>query len=858
MTGQVISRRRLFERLAARPTVVVVGAAGYGKSLLIASWLTEAQPRGAVAWLTLDPSDGDPGRLAADLLSALRSPCAGSLGPAIGGLEAPPAFADHLAFVDALHQALLEDEVALTLVLDDVQHISGSSRAQEMVDRFMAWAPPSTRVILASRSMPHLRLQRLRLEDRLELVDHTDLAFTWEETAAAVGAWGLDLGPDGVVALHTMTQGWPAATRLAVLAVRAGGRADLAGAVRRDDALADYLTTEVINALDPDLRQFVLDATIDDVVCASLLDAVRRRSDSAQLLERCVDEGLFLTREAGTSEVPWFRWHGLFASHLRGRPPVLPEAHHAAERRAALWWQGMDPDIAVTHALAAHDDELAGGIASAAWLDLALAGRAETAYRMATTVPEGVTAAAELHLAKAFVAAEQAAIDVARAELSTARTVCARLPAPARAQFEMRATVIELFVVRDRAALVESLVRGHQLIAESDSASVPPDRATVALVKLHVGMSEARLLDHPLEAVRLLREAHATASESGYAALGLAARAEMCIPSIATGHLDDTKSIAQGVLTEAAAKGWSDLPGTAMAHGYLGWLALWQGEPERAVILFDRCEATLLPNDWGMRGLVITVHAQASLSAGDIEGAQRSTARGRQLAAHGRMPPWWPSLLRALDAMVLAKRGRVEEARALLDQPAEGPEFHLATCFRACVLLRAGDPVATLATIDSIPTDRLFPHVSGVVEALRAQALMVTGDRADAHAALERSLDTAHRFGLVEQFRLVGGVLGPLLIEHRRIGTMHKDLIDRILSHLGTATPAINDWGDTLTRRERTILRYLATDMSYPEIAAAEFITVNTVKTHVSHLYRKLDVPDRRAAVRQGARLGLL
>ena len=65
-------------------------------------------------------------------------------------------------------------------------------------------------------------------------------------------------------------------------------------------------------------------------------------------------------------------------------------------------------------------------------------------------------------------------------------------------------------------------------------------------------------------------------------------------------------------------------------------------------------------------------------------------------------------------------------------------------------------------------------------------------------------------------------------------------------------------WGETLTRRERTILRYLATDMSHAEIAEAEFITVNTVKTHVTHVYRKLGVANRRAAVRESARLGLL
>ena len=227
VTDLVISRRRLFDRLAARSTVVVVGPAGYGKSLLLSSWLAEAPPEGVVAWLTLDPSDQDPGRLAADLLTALRTPWAGSLADSLERLEDPPLFADRLAFIDALHQALFDGDQVLTLVLDDVQHLTGAPRALELVDHFIAWAPPSTRVVLASRSMPHLRLQRLRLDGRLELVEHTDLAFTREETAGAVGAWGLGLGPDAVAELHELSQGWPAATRLAVLAVRSGVRTDL-------------------------------------------------------------------------------------------------------------------------------------------------------------------------------------------------------------------------------------------------------------------------------------------------------------------------------------------------------------------------------------------------------------------------------------------------------------------------------------------------------------------------------------------------------------------------------------------------------------------------------------------------------
>ena len=341
----------------------------------------------------------------------------------------------------------------------------------------------------------------------------------------------------------------------------------------------------------------------------------------------------------------------------------------------------------------------------------------------------------------------------------------------------------------------------------------------MALIKLYVGMSEARLLDHPLEAVRLLREAHATASESGYTALGLIAQAEICIPSIATGRLDDARAMAQDVLAEANAKGWGDLPGTAMAHGYLGWLALWQGEPERAVILLDRCAATLLPNDWGMLGLVTTVHAQACLSAGDVEGAERDTTRCRELAAHGRMPPWWPSLVQALDAMVLAASGRVAEASAVAGRPADGPQFHLAPCFRACVQLRAGDPRGSARDARRHPRRAPVPPHRG---SGRGRARPGPARDRRPHGGprgVERALDTAARFGLLEPFRMVGPVLAPLLTEHLRTGTRHVETVGRVLSHLVSASPAINGWGDTLTQRERTILRYLATDMSISEIA---------------------------------------
>lgn len=61
-----------------------------------------------------------------------------------------------------------------------------------------------------------------------------------------------------------------------------------------------------------------------------------------------------------------------------------------------------------------------------------------------------------------------------------------------------------------------------------------------------------------------------------------------------------------------------------------------------------------------------------------------------------------------------------------------------------------------------------------------------------------------------------------------------------------------------LSEREVEVLRPLATTLSGPEIAGELFVSVNTLRTHTKHIFTKLDVTTRRAAVSRAAELGLL
>jgi LuxR family maltose regulon positive regulatory protein len=118
-------------------------------------------------------------------------------------------------------------------------------------------------------------------------------------------------------------------------------------------------------------------------------------------------------------------------------------------------------------------------------------------------------------------------------------------------------------------------------------------------------------------------------------------------------------------------------------------------------------------------------------------------------------------------------------------------------------------------------------------------------------ASTHRIADARYDGGSVEAVRS--------LTRHVRADTAYRDFLMQVRNRLTTPlSDRVNEWGETLTAREQDVLRYLATDLSLSEIGEAEFISTNTVKTHIAHLYRKLDVANRREAVRRGADLGLL
>jgi LuxR family maltose regulon positive regulatory protein len=73
----------------------------------------------------------------------------------------------------------------------------------------------------------------------------------------------------------------------------------------------------------------------------------------------------------------------------------------------------------------------------------------------------------------------------------------------------------------------------------------------------------------------------------------------------------------------------------------------------------------------------------------------------------------------------------------------------------------------------------------------------------------------------------------------------------------GSATP-VPVHVEPLSEREWDVLRYLPTMLTFAEIGSELYISVNTTKSHVRNIYRKLGVEDRREAVRRARQFQLL
>ncbi len=376
-----IPRSSLIGRLAADgspPIVSVVAPSGYGKTTLLAQWA--ARDGEAFAWVSLDDRDNDPKVLLSYVAAALDT--VQPVGDQVFEALASNTSSVPGTVVPRLGSAFWSMTVPVVLVLDDA-HLLWNTECRDALSVLADHVPPGSRLVLAGRDTPPLRIARLRVEGRILEIGPAELSLSRQEAASLLHAADVPLGDDDVAALHKRTEGWAAGLYLAALYLREGGSVQGAGdAFGGDDRLvSQYMESEFLGRISARHREFLTRTAVLDRMCGPLCEAVLDQPGSAAELAELVRSNLLL--------VPldrrgfWYRYHHLFRDMLRAELERLePGLLAILRRRAAAWCEANGrPEEALEYAMAAGDVDAAARLAQSLWLKTDRQGRFVTLQR---------------------------------------------------------------------------------------------------------------------------------------------------------------------------------------------------------------------------------------------------------------------------------------------------------------------------------------------------------------------------------------------------------------------------------------------------------------------------------------------
>jgi LuxR family maltose regulon positive regulatory protein len=860
---------------------VISAPAGFGKTTLLSDWLRQANR--PAAWLSLDEGDNDPTRFLAYLIAALQRIDLDIGQTAQAMLQAPRGASQP----EPLLTSLINDIVAIAepfiFVLDDY-HVIESSPIHRAVSFLLDHLPPfeqGMHLVVATRADPPLPLARLRGRGQLTELHAADLRFTPSETEAYFNeAMALALSAEQVAALEQRTEGWIVGLQLAALSLQ--GQENVASFVRAFSGsqryVLDYLTEEVLNRQTQEIQAFLLQTAILDRLTGSLCDTVRfggakspsrsegtvssseaavtQGRESQQVLEALEASNLFLVPL--DDQRCWYRYHHLFADILRQRleremGDLVPELH----RRASEWYEreGLITE-AIGHALTCGDFERAAYlIQEAGWVTFTR-GEMTTILAWIALLPHHIVRAnPQLSILHAWAMAKSGDLDGAERSLRELD----------RDDFRGEVTAVHAYIAGVRGNLAQAAALSQRALA-----LLPAGNLVVrAIVAQNLGVAYHWSGD-PAAAIQALTDAVALSRAAGQLFQTLTAMAILGRAYEMQAALRQAMETYQEALELGRGPDWCPAPFACMAYvGMAGVLYEWNdldAAKQHALegVRLSKLGGFIAYQVFGHALLARICEAQGDRDSAleNIEQAERlgqgsDYALVTALATDLRVRLWL-----AQGNLMAAERWAQEHPFQPADELDAAIEIEQAAV--AWMLIaqdRLDEALSLLALLlEAAQAAGRTAHVIKV-RALQALAFQAQGDDGRASPALEHVLPLAEPEGYVRTFVDEGEPMARLL-RRALAGGIAPGYVSRLLAAFGeslsTASPAAQALVEPLTEREMEVLRLIAGGLSNREIARQLVVAVSTVKTHINHVYGKLEVKNRTQAVARARTLGLL
>ena len=874
---------------------VISGPAGYGKTTAITQWIAEQSARPDfphVAYVTLDEGDNDPIRFWRYIIAACQKFHAGIGKEALDLLLANrlPPFKPLEMMLTALLNELSQLEQSYILILDDF-HLIGSPQVGETLSFFLDHLPISFHLFMLVRGDSPVSLTRLRARNELQDIYPPYLVFSLEETRAFFKQeLPFTLSTKVLRQIYEKLEGWPAGIRLLA------GTQQLATSEQEFEhglkafsgsywSIQDYFLNEVLRTLPEEMQEFLLQTSIFPRLTAALCDGVLEREDSSQRLEVLRGGDLFLIPLDVTGE--WGRYQAIFAEAMQqeARRRLGDERLRTLAASASLWYEQYG---LLTEAIETSLN--AGAFPRAASLiqryveskELSIIPTISELYslkRWLERLPEEI-------LVRHPDLCLQYAMTLLFMLMENPRTIkqkehIDRLLEVAEQRWREAnntAKLAEAFSFRALMARQEGKLLPAVTWAKQALAWLPPENRTWRNIALTVvGFGE--VLDGQIKSARkYLLEALILNEQQGNLTYARATRNMLSWVSLEQGELHH--AVEQFRQIQAEARTQEDHDDIAHTQLALARLAYQWNRLEEAQ---QTAQEVLEIGEWmGIEDF----QAQAIARLAQIEHAHGQTMQARQrLLAWlaGRTTPIAPhsyQLTREIQAVLarlylasgdLAAVERWFESIKQREEVLPGTQRQHEELLQARLLLAQGEISTAIEQLEHLSTatqqtGHLFFGMEVQVVLVQAYARQSTREKAQQHLLALLKI-TQHenylRLYLDEGEELVNLLRGllPQIREKALLAYARRilNIFDRETETPDQKTqPAATVLLEPLSAQELKVLRLLVMGNSNAEIARELVVSVNTIRTQVQSIYRKLNANNRVEASAVARRLELV
>ena len=858
-----ILRGRLIELLAIsnqHKLTLVSAPAGYGKTTLISSWLHETNIPST--WLSLDEGDNDPIRFIQYFITSFQKliPDLGMDLPGMLNVAQPPSF-------DVLINLLINETTRQTdpfiIVLDDF-HVITSQPVLDMVLFLIERMPPNMHLVLLSRTDPPFPLSRLRVRNQLIDIRADQLRFTRDEMAIFLNEiMRLKISAEDLAAIEVRTEGWIAGLQLAALSMQ--NCQDIHGFISAFTGshyyVMDYLVEEVLKLQPPNISTFLLQTSILKRLCGPLCEAVIGSDptcpgEGQTTLETLEQMNLFLIPL--DEERHWYRYHHLFSDVLHKRlehqyPHLLPELH----RRASIWYEknGFISE-AIQYALEAGDQNRAAQLIEQNGCYLLMSGEVSTLLNWTSAIEFQSRDHPWLAIQKAWAQALTGSLDQVESTLQDPE----QLLSSVEPSVEVRTMQGTIAAARAHCAnsrgntklAAEHAQKALQLLPDCSSISRSIRSLTTSI------LGDASWVNGNLEeAKRAFSEAIRIGKEADNLHMVIIANTNIADILMEQGQLHRAAYTYNQTLQIAVRPDGQRSPLAARIFVGMGKLAYEQNRLDEAEENLLQClDLSRIWRDVGQQAYAYAIQARLEQARSKPEQALKAMRDAELLTNERPLSPHWSIQVRSELARIWIAQGNLDKLNQRIEKRGitindEIPyqrESEYVILLR--VLLTQGDHDAAILLLNRLlekaeATGQRRLVIGMLI--LKALALQGKKETEQALAFLDKALSLAQPEGYVRSFLDEGEDMTRLLCQAkaRQIGSGYAAELLSLIGNTNMTQPSMQVLNEPLTSREVEVLKLIKTGYSNQAIAEELFISIPTVKRHISNIYSKLGVDSR-------------